>query len=257
MAGLLGAATTLSRRFLRFFTSGFLRPGSASGCRLSPEARAAQKSIGVVALAATLGQLLQFFYIASAENDIVGFEGGDPALNHACDMAPPFLFSPFFQAALADVILIGSFLVWKMGQFHRLDDTIADHGGTKAGSQPEAKHLAALVTSQGLHGCIVDHLDRAFERGLEIKSYPTAPEIMRFHQRTIPDDHSRVADGYRFILPVPGEFLNSSDHPLRRHGRPGRKPARLVLSGGENFDVGTANIDCQHIHDELSPRFLF
>src|SRR5215468_3882306 len=114
MAGLLGAATTLSRRFLRFFTSGFLRPGSASGCRLSPEAKAAQKSIGVVALAATLGQLLQFFYVASAENHVVRFEGGDQTLHHVRYMAPPFLFSSLFQAALADVILISSVLVRKV-----------------------------------------------------------------------------------------------------------------------------------------------
>ena len=42
-----------------------------------PEAKAAQKGIGVVAITATLGQLLQFFYVAAAENDIVGFEGRD------------------------------------------------------------------------------------------------------------------------------------------------------------------------------------
>jgi hypothetical protein len=79
---------------------------------------------------------------------------------------------------------------------------------------------------------------------------------MRFHQWTIPDDYSRVANGYRLILPVSGEFFNSSDHPLRRHGGPGGKPPGLVLAGGENFYVGSANIDCQHIHDEVSLRFL-
>src|SRR5262245_34806671 len=171
-------------------------------------------------------------------------------------MAPPFLFSPLFQAALSNVILIGSFLVWKMAQFHRLYDTIADHRGTEAGSQSEEQHLATLVTSQGLHGCIVDNLDGVFERSLEIKSYPTAREIMRFHQWTIPDDQSRVAHGYRLILPVSGEFVNSSDHPLRRHGGPGIKSSRLVLAGGEDFYVGSPNIDCQHIHDAVSFRFL-
>src|SRR5262245_33384076 len=171
-------------------------------------------------------------------------------------MAPPFLFSSLLQAALTDVILISSVLVRKVSQLHRLNGTIDDHGSTETGSQPQKQHLAALVTSQGLHGCIVDHLDRAFERGLEIKSHPTAPEIMRLHKRPVPDDHSRVADGYRLILPVPGEFLNSSDHPLRRHGGPGGKFSRLVLAGGENFYVGTADIDCQHIHDEVSSRFV-
>src|SRR5262249_6870430 len=163
-----------------------------------------------------------------------------------------FLFSSLLQAALTDVILISSVLVRKVSQLHRLNGTIDDHGSTETGSQPQKQHLAALVAAQSLHGGIIDHLDRAFERGLEIKSYPTAPEIMRFHKRPIPDDHSRVANGYRLILPVPGEFFNSSDHPLRRHCRPRRKLPRLRLPGGKDLYVGSADIDGEYIHNEAS-----
>src|SRR5262249_3187041 len=98
--------------FLRF--PAFCARGAPLVAGAIPEAKTAPKSIGVVALAATLGQLLQFFYIASAENDIVGFEGGDQPLHHVRFMTPPFLFSSLLQAALADVILISSVLVRKV-----------------------------------------------------------------------------------------------------------------------------------------------
>src|SRR5262245_36336242 len=111
-------------------------------------------------------------------------------------MAPPFLFSSLFQAALADVILISSVLVRKVSQLHRLNGTIDDHGGTETGSQPQKQHLAALVTSQGLHGGIIDDLDGPLERGLEIKARPTTAEIVRFRERPIPDNHPGIANRY-------------------------------------------------------------
>src|SRR5262245_28629918 len=169
-------------------------------------------------------------------------------------MASPFLFSSLLQAALADVIFIGPLLVRKVSQLHRLDGPIEDHGGTETGSQPQKQHLAALVAAQSLHGGIIDDLDGPLERGLEIKSYPTAPEIMRFHKRPIPDDHARVAIGYRLILPVLSEFLEPSDHLLRCHCRPRGKLPRLRLSGGKDLYVGSADIDGEYIHNEASLR---
>src|SRR5262249_14628104 len=116
-------------------------------------------------------------------------------------MAPPFLFSPLFQAALSNVILIGSFLVWKMAQLHRLYDTIADHRGTEAGSQSEEQHLATLVTSQGLHGCIVDHLDGVLKGGFKLEANPPFREVVRFGERPIAEHGTRVAHRHHVVLP--------------------------------------------------------
>src|SRR5262249_26600537 len=96
-----------------------------------------------------------------------------------------FLFYSLLQTALADVIFVGPFLVWKMAQFHRLYDTIADHRGTEAGSQSEEQHLATLVTSQGLHGCIVDHLDGVLKGGFKLEANPPFREVVRFGERPI------------------------------------------------------------------------
>src|SRR5258708_37830617 len=170
-------------------------------------------------------------------------------------MASPFLLSALLQALLANVIFIGSLLVGKVGQFHRFDGAVDDHGGTETGSQPQEQHLAAFVASQSLHGGVIHDFDRTLERGFKVKSHPAASEVMRFRHQPIPDNHSRVANRDHVILPVAGELLDSRDHLLRCQAGSGRKLPWLLLSAGENFHVVTADIDDQHIHDEYLLMF--
>ena len=115
---------------------------------LLPQPKPSEERIGVVAGPATGRELFQFLHVASAQNDVVGFEGGDQAAHHVRDIAPPFLLALLLQSPNAHVILVGALLVRQMAQFHRLDDAIHNHGGTEAGSQAQEEHLAALVASQ-------------------------------------------------------------------------------------------------------------
>jgi hypothetical protein len=62
----------------------------------------------------------------------------------------------------------------------------------------------------------------------------------------------RIAKRYHIIRPLPGECLDSSDHLFSRQRRPRGKPPRFVLSGGEDLDVGPADINNQHIHGASS-----
>src|SRR5262245_44208118 len=75
---------------------------------------------------------------------------------------------------------------------------------------------------------------------------------MWFRKRSISDDRPGIADRYRVILPVPGEFLDAGDHLFGGQRGPGWKFPRLFLSGSKDLHVGSANIDNEHLHEETS-----
>src|SRR5438270_6693814 len=103
--------------------------------RVFPEAKSADEGIGLVARAATLGELLQLVDVPAPEQHILGLEGGDQACNHVRDIFAPFLLAVPLQPATADIIFVGSFPVRKVPQLHGLDDTVHDHGGSETRSQ--------------------------------------------------------------------------------------------------------------------------
>src|SRR5262249_50904233 len=141
--------------------------------RLLPETKTSHKSVGVIAGSATGRQLFEILDIAAAEDDVIGLQGSDQLCNHLGDVLPPFLLTSLIQTTLADVVLKGALFVGKMRQLHRFDDAVDNHGGAQAGAQSQEEHLASLVAPQGLHGGIIDNLDRTTKGGLEIESDPT------------------------------------------------------------------------------------
>src|SRR4029077_6954621 len=82
--------------------------------------------------------------------------------------------------------------------------------------------------------------------------HPPASEVIRFRKRSISDDRPGVADRNCVILPIPGEFLDTADHLFGSQRGAGWKFPRLFLSGCEDLHVGSAYIDNQHIHNEIS-----
>ena len=57
-----------------------------------------------------------------------------------------------------------------------------------------------------------------------------------------------IADRHHVVLPVSGELLDAGDHLLGVSVGPDGNCSALVLSGGEDLDVGSADIDDQHLH---------
>src|SRR6516162_3242568 len=138
-------------------------------------------------------------------------------------LTPPFLQPVLFQSAHSDVIFECAFLVREVTEFHGLDDPIHDECGSKARPQTQEKTPAALVTSQRLHGSIIDDFYRVLEGGFEIEADPSFSEIVRLCNRHAPENRSWVADGYHVVCPVFGELLDIADHLFRRQSRSGRK----------------------------------
>ena len=104
--------------------------------------------------------------------------------DHVRNVFPPFLSPPPFQSANAHVVLVGAFLVRKTAQLHRLDHTIDHERRTQARPQALEKQLAAPVSPQGLHGRVVDEVDRAPEGGLKVEPDPAWGQVMRFRPRS-------------------------------------------------------------------------
>lgn len=99
--------------------------------RVCPATKPANERVGVVTFAATQRERTQFAGVAAPEHDLLGLEGGDQARDHVSDMSPPFLLTVSFQSATADIVLVGSFPVRKVTQFHGLDNAVVDQGRTK------------------------------------------------------------------------------------------------------------------------------
>ena len=139
-----------------------------------------------------------------------------------------------------------------MRQFHGLKGSVNDQGGTEPGAQAQKQHFAPAITSQSLHGGIVGYFDGAFESAFEIKANPAGAEIPRLGERTVMDDRPGKSHGNGVVLPVGHQRPHLGHHHLGRHFGAGFKLAMSFFAGGQNFDVSSADIDDQYIHDENS-----
>src|SRR6266498_10274 len=227
------------------------RNGIVFGSGFFPQAKSSNKCFVVAAGSTTRRQLLQLPDVASPKHHFVRLDGSNQAFHDVGDIRPPFFLAILFEAPNADVVLKSSLLVRQVPQLHRLDHAIHDQGGSKAGSQTQKKHLAAFVTSQRLHGSVVHDFDRALEGSFEVKTDPSLSQIPRFRNRPAAEDWSRVTDGYDVILPVRHKYPNLGNHPFGRKCRSGLKPTMNVLTSGQDLHVSSANINDQHVHDEI------
>src|SRR5262249_11312107 len=88
---------------------------------LFPKPKSPEERVSVIAHAATRGQLCQLFGIASSKNHVVGFEGVSQSVDHVRNVALPFFLTVLFQSAHSDVILVSSFPIGEVAEFHGLD----------------------------------------------------------------------------------------------------------------------------------------
>ena len=112
------------------------------------------------------------------------------------------------------------------------------------------------MRDMAVRGGIVQHLHRTFECRFEVETAPSFSKIPRFRNRPVPEDRSRITDGYDVILPVRHEFPHSGNHPFRCQRRPGIKLAMSVLARSRDLDVSSTDIDNQHVHDKFASPHL-
>ena len=138
-----------------------------------------------------------------------------------------------------------------MGQFEGDNHAVEDHGRTKAGSDAEEEHVAALVTAESLHGGVIDEAKRLPEGLLIRKIDPSRGEIVGLGNWPVIDDRAWVADGDAVAAPGFGGSENIFRHLLGGHFGAGRNFDGNAFVAGGYFDVGTADIDYEDFHLEL------
>src|SRR5215813_11944112 len=107
-----------------------------------------------------------------------------------------------------------------------------------------------LITSQRLHGGVIDYFDGTLKRGCRVEAGPSPSKVIRICNRPISHDHPRITNRYRVVFPIPGKLLDARDHLFGGQLRARWELTRLFLSRSENLHVSSANIDNQHPHDQ-------
>src|SRR5262249_44311252 len=120
--------------------------------------------------------------------------------------------------------------------------------GSQARAQAQEEHLPASVAAESLHRSIVHEPDGTTECLPEVESDPAKAQVVRFGDRMIVQDGTRVADRHYVELPSLGKFVDSIDHLLRRHRGPGGDLPWLLRAGSQNPDVRAADIDREYLH---------
>ncbi len=117
---------------------------------------------------------------------------------------------------------------------------------------PRNNILPFLIAAKRLHGGVVDDLGRPPERCLEVEAHPARSQILRIGDWPIVQDRAWIADRHDVVAPPVGELPDSGDHLFSRHFWTGSELPLVGLAGREDFDVGAAHVDDQHVHE--SPR---
>ena len=89
-----------------------LRIATCTCCfaRLLPKPKSADERVVVVARSTSERQLLQFFDIAAADYDIVGFKHRDQPLDPVFNVMTPALLAQSLEPDTTEVVLVGGFL---------------------------------------------------------------------------------------------------------------------------------------------------
>src|ERR1700722_1158185 len=211
-----------------------------------PEAEAAGEGVVVAAEARAGGESFQFFGIATAEDDVIGFERGLQKFSDFEDFAAPFFLAVFFQTSDAQVVLVGfSLFVFEMGEFHGFEIAVGNHGGAETGAETEEEHFAALVTAESLHGGIIDDFYGMAEGFGEVHTHPAATEIVRLAKRGAVDDGTGIAEGDAVEFPAFDGLLDVPNGQGGGHPGAGNELGGFLLAGHQELDVSATDIDDQ------------
>src|SRR5262249_36765266 len=97
--------------------------------------------------------------------------------------------------------------------------------------------------SQRLHHRVVYDSHGKAEGGGEIETDPTDAQVIRLRTRPLIPDQSGITYGDGFIVPAFGQLLNYFHHFYRGQFLSGPALSRLCLSGSQDFDIRSADID--------------
>src|SRR5215471_17945497 len=138
-----------------------------------------------------------------------------------------------------------------MRQLHRLQLAVDDHGRTQACAEPEEQHTSAFIAAQRLHGSVIDDSDGTAESALKIEPSPSFAEVVRLSQDMVVENDSWIPDRHDVIFPIAGDLTHFINHLFGGHLGTGRKFASRFVTGRQQLNVRSTNIDGKYIHSAL------
>src|ERR1700693_5516381 len=129
-----------------------------------------------------------------------------------------------------------------MSEFHRCNDPIDDHRGTKARAEADKQHPAPFVTADRLHRRVIQDVGRPAEGLAKIKSNPTAPKIVRLRNYFAVQYYAWISDGNRIVSPVPGKLMYMSDHLTGRKIHSRFELPHLATAENTHLHVTSADV---------------
>ena len=187
--------------------------------------------------------------IAAADDDIVRFQCLAQLRDHIGDHATPLFGAQSMPPSVAQISFVAAApFIGQMRKLHRRHRTVDNQCRTQPRAQTQKKHASALVTTDCLHGGIIQEHGRPAERFAKVKTHPTACEIVWFGHDLAVHDHAGISDRYRVIFQVAGQPQHPRNHLARRHGGAGFKLTHLAPARYPGFYVAAADID-----DEYAP----
>src|ERR1700674_4662142 len=213
----------------------------------TPNSESPEKRKVVVSKPRVSRQFLQFASIAAADDDVVRFQGITQLGDHISYYPTPLFGAETAPSSVAQIFLIAAAaLVGQVGQLHGSDRTVDNEGGSQAGAQTQKEHASALVTTDCLHGGIIQEHGRSAERFAKVKTHPTACQIVWFGHDLAVHHHARVSDRYCVIFQIAGQPEYARNHLARRHGGAGFKLTHLAPARYPGFYMAAADVDDEH-----------
>src|SRR5262249_21688374 len=103
----------------------------------------------------------------------------------------------------------------------RVDNSIDHQGRTESGAKTKEQHTTAAIAAQGLHGRVIDDLDRTTKRFPEIEGRPAVPQIIGPADWTTVYDLARITDGHGVVTAMVDRASDLRHHLFRRQMRGG------------------------------------
>jgi hypothetical protein len=91
---------------------------------LFPEAKTSKEGVGIISSSATGREPLQFFGVASSNDDVIGMESINQTAHAMLHIILPFFLPHAFEPSKTEVVFVRFLLIREMANFQRNDDSL-------------------------------------------------------------------------------------------------------------------------------------
>src|SRR5262249_1281067 len=145
-----------------------------------PKTQPTKKSVFVFPALDPFRQLMEAVHIATPQHDVISNEAFLQLRDREDDFAFPFFYTDAFDPGDSEKIFDDvAVAIWKIAELEREKHLFEHERRAETGPKAKNKHSSAMITSQGLHCGVVDHVGRFAQRFFEIETGPTLADVFR------------------------------------------------------------------------------